>query len=183
MNLFYHIKSRLSLALFSLNSLWIGLFSLSLNGCSPEAVTVDSGKKAGEKEADGTAKVTGNGDEVIDFEKTCGVMKTAEGADPDRVLFAVNLKSLPVVIQGSQMGLNFKVTTTVTQKIEGRAKSGAKIEGLINVDNVEVSANSPLLKLLGPIVAKGKATEQAKQKTGPVMNESLPQGQWLNLVT
>ena len=185
MNLFYdknsneHRGARTSAGMLS----FLCVCALAFFACSPEAITVDSGKKAAEKEADGNAKVTGAGDEVIDMEKTCGIKKAAPGEDPDRILFSINLKSLPVIIQGSQMGLEFKVTTTVTQKIEGRAKSGAKLEGLISVDNVEVSAKSQLLKLLGPIVAKAKATDQAKQMSGPVQNESLPSGQWLNLVT
>ncbi|MCX6126216.1 MAG: hypothetical protein NTV34_15900, partial [Proteobacteria bacterium] len=119
----------------------------------------------------------------FDFEKTCGLKKAAEDADPDRVLFSSNLKSLPIVSEGTQLGATFRVVMTATTKIEARAKTGAKVDLQLKLDNVDISASSALIKKFGPIIAKVKATDQAKKLSGPVTGTSLPMGQWLNLVT
>ena len=170
-----------SLALVPLHGITMALCVLFLAGCLPKTSIFGSDKK--DSQDANPSKPLPTEEPPFDFEKTCGLKKAAEGADPDRVLFSSNLKSLPIVSEGTQLGATFRVVMTATTKIEARAKTGAKVDLQLKLDNVDISASSALIKKFGPIIAKAKATDQAKKISGPVTGTSLPMGQWLNLVT
>ncbi|MCX6117488.1 MAG: hypothetical protein NT027_08105 [Proteobacteria bacterium] len=145
-------------------------------GCSPDDSMVDVGKRAPAKEADGESKTAMK--EGIDFEKTCGIDTKA---GDDAIVFAQTLKSLPIVVQGQQMGANFRVTTTATLQIESKTGKGSQNIS-VTVDDVKVVGSNPIISLIGQAVAKGKAKKQAEAASGPKQTESLPFGQWMNLV-
>jgi hypothetical protein len=149
-----------------------------LTSCSPESISVDSVKK--KKGNDDSAP--GHGDKPIDFEKTCGI-KMNDDSTEDKVTFSLKLKSFPIVQEGSQLGINYRVVLTANVFTEMKSISGGRTEQKVTVDSVEVKANSPLLKVLGMAVAKSRAKKAAEEQNNPKVAEAIPSGQWLNLVT
>lgn len=151
-------------------------FLLLLSACSPDNISVSTGSREAPVNKAKTA-------EVIDVEKTCGLKAAAEGEEDDRVVFTQYLQSLPIVITGTQMGAKYRVTTQAHLQIETRNESGTQQNLQVEVKKVETSASNIFVQMIAPSVAKSKATKSAQKLSGPKQTVSLPNGQWLNLVT
>ncbi len=154
---------------YLVSSCIVALFSIS--GCSPDESMVGGGrKKGGESNAESVK-------EGIDFEEACGI----NPKDPsDKIVFEQTLRSLPIVVQGVQMGLTYRVTTTANLHITSKVGSGTQ-DVSVTVDNVETTAGNVFVKWIGTPIAKKKASNQALAASGPKQVEQLPFGQWLNL--
>ncbi len=148
--------------------------AFSFLGCSPDESMVEVGKRKGSEDATPESITK----EAIDFEKTCGI-NTKD--NEDAIVFAQTLRSLPIVVEGEQMGAKFRVTTTATLQIESKVGKGSQTVS-VTVDDVKVVGSNPIISLVGKAIAKKKATTQAEKASGPKQTEQLPFGQWMNLV-
>lgn len=119
-----NIRKKTKFAELTAFCLWTLVFLMT--SCSPQqdgSVGVGNKKKNSGEDVKASDSADSE-DGVIDVEKTCGVsVKPKEGEDPDKVLFSLNLQSLPIVIQGSQLGTQYKIVLSASTSIVSRAKS------------------------------------------------------------
>ena len=148
---------------------------LVLSGCQGDENGVDFGKanQSDDKSVfDNGRRKTAE----VDIEKECGLPPGAI-ANKSAVILQENLKSLPIVVSGSQMGTDFKVTTVANAQITGTTSSSTQV---LNVDVTDTQA-AGMTALFGQFLVKSKAKDAAAENSGRKTYNSLPQGEWLTL--
>ena len=148
-----------------------------LSHCSMESGL--NGLGSGSKQ--GGSKPPGNGDaapEVFDFVKECGIPQEKID-DPNAVMFEANMTSFPIVIEGSTMGVNFRVITQAKVHITAKLDQGVTE---INVEPKDSAATGAgIIGAIAPMIVKGKAASAAKDNSGTTTSTSLPKKDWLKL--
>jgi hypothetical protein len=156
----------------------IGLFMLT--GCSME-----TGFDAALNRSGANLKKEKNFG-VFDFVKECGIPEDKMD-DDNAVMVQQSFTSRPIVIEGTQMNVGFKVSTQAKINISS-TKTRATQQVSVNV--LSTSANAPsgggliggIIGLFAPGIVKNKANGQAQANSGTTTSDALPQKEWLHLV-
>jgi hypothetical protein len=122
---------------------------------------------------------------TFDFSKECG-LPADKMDDPNAILLQGNFTSLPIVITGSQMGVQYSVTTRAKVSLSA---TSTKATQNISVEVVGTKAVPPqatniiglLVGAFAPGVVKNKAQSAASSKSGTSIIEVMPQKEWLKL--
>jgi hypothetical protein len=167
---------------FSLAPLLVLLASVVLNSCS-----MDSGFEAGSAKS-GLSRpsfLSKKDFGTFDFSKECG-LPADKMDDPNAILLQGNFTSLPITITGSQMGVQYSVTTRAKLSLSA---TSSKATQTISVEVVDTKAVPPqatniiglLVGAFAPGVVKNKAQSAASGKSGTSTSEAMPQKDWLKL--
>jgi hypothetical protein len=164
----------------NLNILSIVVTTMVVAGCSPDTEAVDTGRRKAATNEPGTDNTgDANGSQtIVDYKSKCGVDPKD---DENKIIFEQTLRSLPIVVTGVQMGAAFKVTTTATLHIASTVGGGNQNVS-VTVDDVQVNAGNFLMNAIAKGIAKKKAQTSAEKASGAKKTETLPFGQWMNVV-
>jgi hypothetical protein len=154
----------------------------AISSCTPKSIFVSEKKTDAPPATPPAQSTTGSNagsKEVVDYEKRCGIsFDSSEGEDP--IMFAQNLKSLPIVVQTDKLGLSVKIILTAVASVVSK-KSGTSYTQTTTVDTVQVDGNSPIIARIGKFAAEIRAKSDAEKNTGPKDSTGLSIAEWLNL--
>ena len=163
----------------SQTSIALHLLALTLlSHCSMENGL--NGLGSGSKQ--GGSKPPGNGEaapEVFDFVKECGIPQEKID-DPNAVMLEASMTSFPIVVEGSTMGVNFRVITQA--KVHITAKADQSVQEIQVIPKDSAATGSGIIGTFAPMIVKGQAGTQAKQNSGTMTILSLPKKDWIKLV-
>lgn len=153
----------------------VSIISTSILGCSAEENALNFGRSE--------SKQSANGDDAsrlptTDLQQNCGLQPGATSV-PGQQVFQQRLASLPIVVQGAQLGVAYQVTTSAQVDVQGLSDQTIKSIA-VTVMDVQVSSNTLGIPLA---IAKTKARKTAEGKSGVITAKRLENGQWLNLVS
>ena len=152
------------------------LIALLCAGCSANENGIDFGKRSSQQSSPGGSSNASTG--VIDMQATCGLPPGAMNT-PGTQIFQQNMKSLPIVVQGTSMMVGYTVSTQASVNLvslNDRTTQNISVQVL----SVETSSN---IFGIPKAIAQGKADDAAKAKSGSVTTNRLSNGAWLNLVS
>lgn len=154
------------------------LITLLLAGCSANENGIDFGNKNDKTQGEAAAAANATPSSIIDTQTTCGLPAGSMNT-PGTQIFTSSYKSLPIIVTGSSLMVGYRVTTQATMNLVG-LNDGTNQSINVQVMNVETSSN-----FLGipQSVAKKKAGEAAKMKSGSVSTTRISNGNWINLVS
>lgn len=145
-----------------------------LSGCSADEGLSLGGKK-NDSQNQGANATQQN--QTVDMQAQCGLPPDAMN-DKTKPIFQQNLQSLPIVVSGSMM-VGYTVITQANVSISSLSD---QVTQNIDVQVLDVKTTSNIFGI--PMaIAKGKAKDATKAKSGSVTTYRMSNGAWLNLTT
>lgn len=110
--------------------------------------------------------------------KECGITQEKLD-DPSAVLFEASMTSFPIIMEGSSMGVNFRLITQAKLRMREQADQGVQ-EITMQVRD-SAATGSGIIGTFAPMIVKGKGMADAKGDSGTTTRTGLAKKDWIEL--